>query len=85
MAQARAFLDRLPVSPADSERISHSNAERLLGQFRDRGYEVSAGVDDHRVDGRPALDSARRIAEGEPSAKTNDLAKRNDSEVHNTL
>jgi len=31
MAQARAFLDRLPVSPADRERIAHGNAERLLG------------------------------------------------------
>jgi len=31
MVQARAFLDRLPVSPADRERIAHRNAERLLG------------------------------------------------------
>jgi predicted TIM-barrel fold metal-dependent hydrolase len=30
MAQARAFLDQLPVSPADRERIAHGNAERLL-------------------------------------------------------
>jgi uncharacterized protein len=30
MVQARAFLDRLPVSPADRERIAHGNAERLL-------------------------------------------------------
>jgi predicted TIM-barrel fold metal-dependent hydrolase len=30
MAQARAFLDRLPVSAADKERIAHGNAERLL-------------------------------------------------------
>ena len=30
MTQARAFLDRLPVSPADRERIAHGNAERLL-------------------------------------------------------
>ncbi len=30
MAQARAFLDRLPVSTADRERIAHGNAERLL-------------------------------------------------------
>jgi uncharacterized protein len=30
MAQARSFLDQLPVSPADRERISHGNAERLL-------------------------------------------------------
>lgn len=30
MAQARAFLDRLPVSSADRERIAHGNAERLL-------------------------------------------------------
>ena len=31
MEEARAFLDRLPVSPADKEKISHGNAERLLG------------------------------------------------------
>ncbi|HUA17642.1 MAG TPA: amidohydrolase family protein [Bryobacteraceae bacterium] len=31
MARARAFLDHLPVSAADCERIAHSNAERLLG------------------------------------------------------
>lgn len=31
MAQARAFLDQLPVSAADRERIAHANAERLLG------------------------------------------------------
>jgi len=31
MAQARAFMDRLPVSAADRERIAHLNAERLLG------------------------------------------------------
>jgi uncharacterized protein len=31
MAQARAFLDHLPVSAADRERIAHGNAERLLG------------------------------------------------------
>jgi uncharacterized protein len=30
MTQARAFLDRLPVSPADKERIAHGNAEQLL-------------------------------------------------------
>ena len=30
MADARAFLDRLPVSPTDKERIAHGNAERLL-------------------------------------------------------
>ncbi|HTR37016.1 MAG TPA: amidohydrolase family protein [Bryobacteraceae bacterium] len=30
MAQARAFLDRLPMSAADRERIAHGNAERLL-------------------------------------------------------
>jgi predicted TIM-barrel fold metal-dependent hydrolase len=30
MAEARAFLDKLPVSPADKERISYGNAERLL-------------------------------------------------------
>lgn len=31
MAQARLFLDQLPVSAADRERIAHGNAERLLG------------------------------------------------------
>ncbi len=31
MAQARAFLDKLPVSAADRERIAHRNAERLFG------------------------------------------------------
>ncbi len=31
MAEARAFLDGLPVSPADRERIAHGNAERLFG------------------------------------------------------
>ena len=31
MAQARAFLEQLPVSNSDRERIAHSNAERLLG------------------------------------------------------
>jgi uncharacterized protein len=30
MAQARAFLDQLPVSPADKEQIAHENAERIL-------------------------------------------------------
>lgn len=30
MARARTFLDQLPVSPADKERIAHGNAERLL-------------------------------------------------------
>ena len=30
MAQARSFLDRLPVSPADKDRIAHGNAEHLL-------------------------------------------------------
>src|SRR6266516_801532 len=30
MVQARAFLDQLPVSPADKEHIAHGNAERLL-------------------------------------------------------
>lgn len=30
MAQARSFLDQLPVSTADKERIAHGNAERLL-------------------------------------------------------
>jgi uncharacterized protein len=31
MAEGRAFLDRLPVSPVDRERIAHGNAERLFG------------------------------------------------------
>ena len=31
MEEARAFLDGLPVSPVDRERIAHGNAERLLG------------------------------------------------------
>ncbi len=30
MAWARTFLEQLPVSPADKERIAHGNAERLL-------------------------------------------------------
>ncbi len=30
VSQARAFLDQLPVSPADKERIAHGNAELLL-------------------------------------------------------
>jgi predicted TIM-barrel fold metal-dependent hydrolase len=30
MAQARTFLDQLPASPADKERIAHGNAETLL-------------------------------------------------------
>lgn len=30
MAQAREFLDKLPVSPADRERIAHGNAEGLF-------------------------------------------------------
>lgn len=30
MVEARAFLDRLPVGPADRERIAHANAEHLL-------------------------------------------------------
>jgi predicted TIM-barrel fold metal-dependent hydrolase len=30
MARARTFLDELPLSPADKERIAHGNAERLL-------------------------------------------------------
>ena len=30
MVAARSFLDQLPVSPVDRERIAHGNAERLL-------------------------------------------------------
>jgi uncharacterized protein len=30
MTEARSFLDRIPVSPADRERIAHTNAERLF-------------------------------------------------------
>ncbi len=30
MVEARTFLDHLPISPADQERIAHGNAERLL-------------------------------------------------------
>jgi predicted TIM-barrel fold metal-dependent hydrolase len=30
MAAARSFLDQLPVSPKDRERIAHGNAEALL-------------------------------------------------------
>lgn len=30
MTQARSFLEQLPVSPADKNRIAHANAERLL-------------------------------------------------------
>jgi uncharacterized protein len=31
MAEARVFLDQVPVSTADQERIAHGNAERLFG------------------------------------------------------
>lgn len=31
MAEARAFLDQLPISPDDREKIAHGNAEKLLG------------------------------------------------------
>ena len=31
MAEARAFLDRLPVSPVDRQRIAYGNAEVLYG------------------------------------------------------
>lgn len=30
MEEARAFLDKIPVSPSDRERIAHGNAEHLL-------------------------------------------------------
>ncbi len=31
MEAARAFLEQVPVSPANRERIAHGNAEQLLG------------------------------------------------------
>jgi uncharacterized protein len=31
MSQARAFLDQLPVSASDKEKIAYRNAENLLG------------------------------------------------------
>ena len=31
MAEARAFLEQLPVTAADKERIAHGNAEQLFG------------------------------------------------------
>ena len=31
MAQSRVFLEQIPVSPADKERIAHRNAEKLFG------------------------------------------------------
>jgi uncharacterized protein len=31
LSEARSFLDQLPVSPADKEKIAHLNAELLLG------------------------------------------------------
>jgi predicted TIM-barrel fold metal-dependent hydrolase len=31
MAAARAFLEQIPVSAADRERIAHGNAEKLFG------------------------------------------------------
>lgn len=31
MAEGRAFLEQLPISTADRERIAHGNAEALLG------------------------------------------------------
>jgi predicted TIM-barrel fold metal-dependent hydrolase len=30
MSEARLFLDQIPVSPTDRERIAHGNAERLF-------------------------------------------------------
>jgi predicted TIM-barrel fold metal-dependent hydrolase len=35
MAQARAFLNQLPVSAADREKIAHGNAEQVFG-FRSK-------------------------------------------------
>jgi uncharacterized protein len=31
MTLARAFLEQIPVSAADRERIAHGNAEKLFG------------------------------------------------------
>jgi predicted TIM-barrel fold metal-dependent hydrolase len=31
MSEARTFLQQLPVTDADRERIAHGNAEHLLG------------------------------------------------------
>ena len=31
MTQACTFLDQLPASTTDKERVAHGNAERLLG------------------------------------------------------
>jgi hypothetical protein len=31
MEASRQFLDRMPIPPADKEKIAHLNAERLLG------------------------------------------------------
>ena len=31
MSKARSFLDQLPVSASDKEKIAHRNAERLFG------------------------------------------------------
>jgi predicted TIM-barrel fold metal-dependent hydrolase len=31
MQAARNFLEQLPISPADKNRIAHGNAEHLLG------------------------------------------------------
>lgn len=30
MKAARQFLDQMPISPADKEKVAHLNAERLL-------------------------------------------------------
>ena len=40
MAEARAFLDQLPLAPADRERIAHVNAERLFGLDKRGGEHV---------------------------------------------
>ncbi len=53
MVQARAFVERLPVSAADEERIAHGNAERL---FR----RVTAGASPYEA-GRVYLKSARSV------------------------
>jgi uncharacterized protein (TIGR02058 family) len=56
MAEARAFLQHLPVSEADRERIAHGNAEKLFGLYANGGapsapswYLASASPPDCRT------------------------------------